>query len=108
MGGRVSIAATGPVSLAAGREIAMAGGNAVDIAVAAALAAMSTEPGIVSLAGGAFVSVWPAAGEPAAAWWNMLWEEKDDGGGELDGTDGERRRLEPCERSDDPVAYGLW
>ena len=64
MGDRVAIAATGPVSLAAGREVALAGGNAVDIAVAAALAAMSTEPGIVSLAGGAFVSVWPAAGEP--------------------------------------------
>ncbi|HET6966723.1 MAG TPA: gamma-glutamyltransferase [Ornithinibacter sp.] len=61
---RVAIAATGPVSLAAGREVARLGGNAVDVAVAAALAAMSTEPGIVSLAGGAFVSVWPADGEP--------------------------------------------
>jgi gamma-glutamyltranspeptidase/glutathione hydrolase len=61
---RVAIAATGPVSLAAGREVARAGGNAVDVAVAAALAAMSTEPGIVSLAGGAYVSVWPANGEP--------------------------------------------
>ena len=64
MGGRVAIAATGPVSLAAGREVALAGGNAVDVAVAAAMAAMSTEPGIVSLAGGAFVSVWPASGDP--------------------------------------------
>ena len=61
---RLAIAATGPVSLAAGREVARAGGNAVDVAVAAALAAMSTEPGIASLAGGAFVSVWPADGEP--------------------------------------------
>lgn len=61
---RVAIAATGPVSLAAGREVARAGGNAVDVAIAAALAAMSTEPGIVSLAGGAYVSVWPAGGEP--------------------------------------------
>jgi gamma-glutamyltranspeptidase/glutathione hydrolase len=64
MGGRVAIAATGPVSLAAGREVALAGGNAVDVAVAAAMAAMSTEPGIVSLAGGAFISVWPAGGDP--------------------------------------------
>jgi len=64
MSARVAIAATGPASLAAGREVALAGGNAVDIGVAAALAAMSTEPGIVSLAGGAFVSVWPAAGDP--------------------------------------------
>src|SRR6478752_4890254 len=53
MRARVAIAATGPASLAAGREVALAGGNAVDIGVAAALAAMSTEPGIVSLAGGA-------------------------------------------------------
>jgi len=64
MGGRVAIAATGPLSLAAGREVALAGGNAVDVAVAAALAAMSCEPGIVSLAGGAFVSVWPADDDP--------------------------------------------
>ena len=45
------------MSLAAAQQVARAGGNAVDVAVAAALAAMSTEPGIVSLAGGAFVSV---------------------------------------------------
>ena len=64
MGGRVAIAATGPVSLAAGEQVARAGGNAVDVAIAAALAAMATEPGIVSLGGGAYVSVWPGAGEP--------------------------------------------
>jgi gamma-glutamyltranspeptidase/glutathione hydrolase len=62
--GRVALAATGPVSLAAGREVAAAGGNAVDVAVAAALAAMATEPGIVSLGGGAFVSVWPEGDDP--------------------------------------------
>jgi gamma-glutamyltranspeptidase / glutathione hydrolase len=62
---RVALAATGPVSLAAGSEVARSGGNAVDVAVAAALAAMATEPGIVALGGGAFVSVWPAGGEPA-------------------------------------------
>lgn len=64
MAAQVAIAATGPVSLAAGRTVARAGGNAVDVAVAAALAAMCTEPGIVSLAGGAYVSVWPADGAP--------------------------------------------
>ncbi|WP_030526192.1 gamma-glutamyltransferase [Phycicoccus jejuensis] len=62
--GEVALAATGPVSLAAGRALADAGGNAVDVAVAAALAAMATEPGIVSLGGGAFVSVWGPDGEP--------------------------------------------
>lgn len=62
--GEVALAATGPVSLAAGHEVARAGGNAVDVAIAASLAAMATEPGIVSLGGGAFVTVWPADGEP--------------------------------------------
>ena len=60
----VALAATGPVSLAAGHEVARAGGNAVDVAVAAALAAMATEPGIVSLAGGAFVTVWADGQDP--------------------------------------------
>ena len=41
------------------------GGGAVDAAVAAILVTMVTEPGIVSLAGGAFATVWPA-GEPDA------------------------------------------
>ncbi|NHI19453.1 gamma-glutamyltransferase [Phycicoccus endophyticus] len=62
--GEVAIAATGPVSLGAGRALARAGGNAVDAAVAAALAAMATEPGIVSLGGGAFVSVWAPGEDP--------------------------------------------
>ena len=43
---------------------AAAGGNAVDAAIAAMVAAMTTEPGIVSVAGGAFVTVWPAGGAP--------------------------------------------
>ncbi|WP_404386076.1 gamma-glutamyltransferase family protein [Knoellia locipacati] len=61
---RVAIAATGPASLGAGQAVVADGGNAVDAAVAAAIASMSTEPGIVSLAGGAFVTVWPASGAP--------------------------------------------
>jgi gamma-glutamyltranspeptidase/glutathione hydrolase len=61
---RVAIAATGPASLAAGRAVARDGGNAVDVAIAAALTAMSTEPGIVSLGGGAFVSIWAPDAEP--------------------------------------------
>ena len=61
---QVALAATGPVSLAAGREIARAGGNAVDVAMAAALAAMSTEPGIVSLSAGAFINIWADGQDP--------------------------------------------
>lgn len=61
---RVAVAATGHQGLAAGLEVAREGGNAVDAALAAAFVSMSTEPGIVSLAGGCYVSVWPADGEP--------------------------------------------
>lgn len=61
---RVAVAATGDQALTAGLEVARAGGNAVDAALAAAFVSMSTETGIVSLAGGCFVNIWPAGGEP--------------------------------------------
>ena len=61
---QVAIAATGQASLGAGQSVVAEGGNAVDAAIAAAISAMSTEPGIVSLAGGAFVAVWPPSGPP--------------------------------------------
>ena len=61
---RVAVAAPGAQSLAAGLEVAREGGNAVDAALAATFVAMSTDPGIVSLAGGGYVAVWPADGEP--------------------------------------------
>lgn len=61
---RVAVAATGHQALAAGLEVAREGGNAVDAALAAAFVSMSTEPGIVSLAGGCYLSIWPADGEP--------------------------------------------
>ncbi|MEO7267699.1 MAG: gamma-glutamyltransferase [Knoellia sp.] len=64
MSRQVAIAATGPASLGAGQAVIAAGGNAVDAAIAAAITAMSSEPGIVSLAGGAYVSVWPASASP--------------------------------------------
>lgn len=64
MTAQVAIAATGPVSLAVATQVAREGGNAVDIAIAAAVTAMSTEPGIVSLGAGAFVNIWPDNGEP--------------------------------------------
>ncbi len=49
----------------AGRRVADDGGGAVDAAIAAALVSMVTEPGIVSLAGGAYVTVWPAGSDVA-------------------------------------------
>ena len=62
--GRVAVAATGEQALAAGLGVADDGGNAVDAAMAAAFVALSTEPGMVSFGGGAFVSVWPVDGDP--------------------------------------------
>src|SRR6478736_3967616 len=61
---RVAVAATGAASADAGMAAAAAGGNAVDAAIAAMVTAMTTEPAIVSVLGGAFVSVWPASGDP--------------------------------------------
>jgi gamma-glutamyltranspeptidase / glutathione hydrolase len=61
---RVALAATGPAALGAGLECAGEGGGAVDVAIAAALAALCTEPGVVSIMGGAFVNVWQAGDEP--------------------------------------------
>jgi gamma-glutamyltranspeptidase / glutathione hydrolase len=56
---RVAVAAPNAMAARAGLQVAEAGGGAVDAAVAASLVTMVTEPGIVSLAGGAFVTVWP-------------------------------------------------
>ena len=56
---RVAVAAPNAMAARAGLQVAAAGGGAVDAAVAASLVTMVTEPGIVSLAGGAFVTVWP-------------------------------------------------
>ncbi len=64
MGRQVALAATGVVAREAGLTVARQGGNAVDVAVAAALAAMACEPGIVSLLAGAFVNVWPVDAPP--------------------------------------------
>ncbi|MEJ2514046.1 MAG: gamma-glutamyltransferase [Gammaproteobacteria bacterium] len=60
----LAIAAPSDLAVDAARDILAAGGNAVDAAVAAAVAAMCTEVGIVSLDAGAFVTVWPRGGEP--------------------------------------------
>ena len=64
MPSHVAVAATGPVAVDAGLTAVRAGGNAVDAAIAAMCVAMTTEPGVVSPMGGAFVTIWPVDGEP--------------------------------------------
>ena len=61
---RIAVAATGQQAVDAGLAVAADGGNAVDAALATAFVALATEPGMVSLGGGAYVSVWPAGGDP--------------------------------------------
>jgi gamma-glutamyltranspeptidase/glutathione hydrolase len=57
---RIGIAAPNAASADAALTVASAGGGAVDAAVAAMLTAMVNEPGIVSLTGGVFITIWPA------------------------------------------------
>lgn len=61
---RVAVATTSELAAGAAAEVAAEGGNAVDCAIAASMIAMNTQPGICSLAGGAFVSVWPTGTDP--------------------------------------------
>jgi gamma-glutamyltranspeptidase/glutathione hydrolase len=80
---RIAVAATGRQALEAGLGVVEDGGNAVDAALAAAFVAMATEPGVVSLGGGAFVAVWPTDGDPVVV----------DGNVEMPGRGGDPERL---------------
>jgi gamma-glutamyltranspeptidase/glutathione hydrolase len=60
---RVVVAAPNPLSAQAGARVGAEGGSAVDAALAAMLVTAVSEPGIVSIGGGAFVTVAPP-GEP--------------------------------------------
>ncbi|MFL6099169.1 MAG: gamma-glutamyltransferase, partial [Actinomycetales bacterium] len=59
---RIAVAATSRLATDAGLRLGALGGNAVDAALAAVLVSMVTEPGVVSVAGGAFVTVDPGDG----------------------------------------------
>ena len=65
MTSRVGVAAPNAASADAALAIAGLGGNGVDAATAAMLTTMVNEPGIVSLTGGAFVTIWPAGSDDA-------------------------------------------
>ncbi len=60
----VAVAAASQDAADAGAEISALGGNAVDCAIAAAMYAINTEPGVCALAGGAFATIWPPGGDP--------------------------------------------
>ena len=57
------VAAGHPETAAAGAEVLRAGGNAVDAAVAAVAASLSTEPGLTGLGGGGYMLVVTPEGE---------------------------------------------
>ena len=61
---RVAVATTSQLAANAAREVAEVGGNAVDCALAAALLAINTEPGVCALGGSAFITIWSDGEEP--------------------------------------------
>lgn len=60
---RLGVAAPNVTATTAATALAEVGGTAVDAAIAATLVAMVTEPGVVSLGGGAYVTVGPPGGD---------------------------------------------
>lgn len=60
----VAVASSSQLAADVGAGVARAGGNAVDTAIAAALTAMTTEPGVCALGACGFVTVAPPGGEP--------------------------------------------
>lgn len=60
----VAVATSSVLAADAAHEVAAAGGNAVDCALAAALLATNTEPGVCALAGGSFITVWRDGSDP--------------------------------------------
>ncbi len=61
---RTLVAAASRAAADAGKAIADLGGNAVDAAIAAVIASMTTELGIVSPGAGGFVTIWPPDDAP--------------------------------------------
>ena len=60
----VAVASSTKLAADAGAIVADSGGNAVDVAVAAALVSITTEPAICSLGAGGFLTIWPPDEEP--------------------------------------------
>ncbi len=61
---RIAAATVSEHASVAARQVADAGGNAVDATVAASIVGMVSEPGVVSLGGGGFLTIWPPGSRP--------------------------------------------
>jgi gamma-glutamyltranspeptidase/glutathione hydrolase len=61
---RVAISASSERGASAGAAVADAGGNAVDAAIAATIAGMISDPGIIGPGAGCFLTIWPESGDP--------------------------------------------
>jgi len=61
---RLAAATVSTHAAAAAERIATEGGNAVDAAIAASLIGMVAEPGVVSLGGGGFFTIWAPDSDP--------------------------------------------
>lgn len=72
---RIATAAVSEDAARVGARIAREGGNAVDAALASALASVVTHPGMCSLGGGGFVTIWAPGDDPVVV----------DGGHEMPG-----------------------
>ena len=70
-GPSLALAAGSECAVAAARQIAELGGNAVDAAIAAVLVTATTEPGVVALGGGAYLTIWPQDGLPVTIYGNV-------------------------------------
>ena len=62
----IALAAPSEQAAAAAHYVAARNGNAVDAALAAAMVAINTEPGVCALAGGGFVTLWHPGRAPLA------------------------------------------
>ena len=60
----VAIAAPSIHAADAGGAVANAGGSAVDAAIAAALVAMASEPGVCAIGGGGYITIWSKDHDP--------------------------------------------
>ncbi len=80
---QVAVSTSSSLAADAAARIAEEGGNAVDAAVAASLVSAICEPGMVSLAAGGFITIWPESGAPVAI----------DGGVEMPGRGVESERF---------------